>query len=270
MAVGLVAAAGAGAVVAGDVPRARRWLHGAGLIDGPDLPPPGRDLRVDWRQLDSQHMGQSVDWGLWTPSEPVEAIVLCLHGRGANQRFAFDGVGVHRFVASADLPWAVASVDGGAASYWHPRESGADPQSMLFEELMPTLEDRLGPQPVVLIGWSMGGYGALLAAAERPDRVTAVAAASPALWHSFADSARGAFDDARDFAKHDVFARVERLRETRVRIDCGDDDPFIATSRALAAQLPNAEAEFGEGFHTAASWRVRVPRQLRFLSASLS
>ena len=55
-----------------------------------------------------------------------------------------------------------------------------------------------------------------------------------------------------------------------VRIDCGEDDPFIATSRALAASLPAAESQFGEGFHDAASWRSRVPAQLTFFRNALS
>ena len=250
--------------------RARRWLRAAGVLDSPDLAPPDGHMAVEHHELASQRMQASVAWGLAVPTAPASAILLCLHGRDGSYEFAFETVAVHRFIASAGLPWAVASIDGGRASYWHRRDSGEDPQAMIFEELVPVLRDRLGPAPLLVLGWSMGGYGALLAAAEHPITVRAVAAASPALWHSFSDAAPGAFDSPADFDAHNIFRRVDQLRGVNVRIDCGEDDPFVATSRALAARLPAAESQFGEGFHDAASWRSRVPGQLAFFRNTLS
>lgn len=62
-------------------------------------------------------------------------------------------------------PFALAAVDGGPDSYWHPRASGDDPVAMIVDELLPRLDDagaRTGR--VGLIGWSMGGFGALVVA----------------------------------------------------------------------------------------------------------
>jgi hypothetical protein len=53
-----------------------------------------------------------------------------------------------------------------------------------------------------------------------------------------------------------------------VRIDCGNDDPFIANDKALAAAIAD-ESDFGEGFHDAGYWRSRVPSQLDFFRRSL-
>ena len=270
LAAGGVATAGAGALVVGESSRGRRWLHAAGVVDGPDLEPPAVEAAVERAAFDSAQMGRQVHWGLAAPADPAEAIVLCLHGRGGTHRFAFDTIGVHRFVAADGLPWAVVAVDGGASSYWHERDDGTDAQAMVFDELLPVIRDRFGALPVVLLGWSMGGYGALLAAADRPGQVVSVAAASPALWRSFDDAAPGAFDDSADFAAHDLFARVAGLRRTPVRIDCGRDDPFAGAARALARELPAAESDFGAGFHEAGSWRSRIPQQLAFFRRALA
>ena len=264
-----MASAGAGAVLAGETHRGRRWLHSVGVIDGPDREPPAVEVDVERAVLASDHMGRRVPWRLAVPTGETAATVVCLHGRGQNEGFAFDAIGVHRFVAAAGLPWAVVAADGGDASYWHERADGSDAQAMLFDELLPLVRVRLDTGPVALLGWSMGGYGALLAAASRRDDVAAVAAASPALWSRYAEAAPGSFDDDQDFAAHDVFRRIDALRGLPVRLDCGDDDPFAGATRRLATSLPKAEYETGAGFHDAGYWRSRVPAQLAFFGRTL-
>ena len=261
--------AGAGAFAA-QPSRTRRWLHSAGVLDGPDLAIPDGGARVGYEELESASMKRNVRWGLALPEGDPKALVLCMHGRGATASFAFDDIGVHQFVRQRGSHWAVAAADGGSSSYWHRRRDGSDPQQMIFDELLPEILRRIGEVPVVLLGWSMGGYGALLGASRRPHQVNAVAVAAPALFRSFNSAARGAFDNARDFAEHDVFRALPTLREVHVRIDCGEDDPFAPMVRKLADQLPDAQAEFGAGFHDAATWRHRLPNQLRFFERSLS
>lgn len=267
---GAVAAAGGAAVVtAGQRPRGRRWLHSIGLIEGPDLAPPDVPANVRWRSLSSTHVGGDVRWGMFTPDDP-QALLLCLHGRGASHRYAFESIGVERFTVAAGLPWAVVAPDGGSSSYWHPRKSGIDPQAMLVEELLPAIEDEIGRRlPTLLLGWSMGGYGALLAATERPDLFSAVVASSPAIWPSFKSSAPGAFDDADDFREHDLTRRLPALAQVPFRIDCGEDDPFAPNLRRFEVRLESDRVHFHEGFHDAPTWRSFIPHQLRFLRAAL-
>ena len=271
---GVAATAAAGAAFAGTTHRGRRWLHAAGVLDGPDAEVPGVDgaeVTVERHVLTTTHMPSGrVPYRVAPPSEgrPATAVLLCLHGRGGDDAYAFDAIGVHRFVAERRLPWTVASVDGGE-SYWHRRKDGRDPQAMIFEDLLPALTAGAGePVPLLLLGWSMGGYGAMLAAADRSESVHAVAASSPAIWRSAGDTAPGAFDDRGDFDRNDLFARarIAKLDNPRVRIDCGDDDPFAGVSRELAARLPKATAEFGAGFHDTATWRSMLPDQLAFLA----
>ena len=53
---------------------------------------------------------------------------------------------------------------------------------------------------VGFLGWSMGGYGALLLGGRLgPARTAAICAVSPALWMSSGAAAPGAFDGPDDF-----------------------------------------------------------------------
>jgi enterochelin esterase-like enzyme len=197
-------------------------------------------------------------------------VIVCLHGKSETHRMAFDHIRIPDFVGAAGQPLAVAAVDGGADSYWHPRRDGTDALAMLLEEFVPLVERRVGRVPRALMGWSMGGYGALLAAEQAPAMFGAVAVGSAALWRSPGATAPGAFDDADDYHRHDVYASIGRLRSLAVRVDCGTSDPFYAADRAFVSGLPaGAQSSFGPGFHDDAYWRSRAPAQIGFVAAAL-
>jgi S-formylglutathione hydrolase FrmB len=194
--------------------------------------------------------------------------VVALHGYGGDADWAFNSVHIERHVASSRL--AVATVDGGNF-YWHARKSGIDPGSLIVQELLPLLAGRrLATGRIGLIGWSMGGYGALLLASRLgPGRVGGVAAGSAALWQSPGDSAPGAFDDRADFVRNDVFARRRDLARIPVRLDCGTDDPFITANRAFARGLPSAVTTFDAGAHTEEYWTAHAGTQMSWLRKHL-
>jgi S-formylglutathione hydrolase FrmB len=208
----------------------------------------------------------------WRLARPVHAgavkapqhLVVALHGRGGDADWAFDNVHIERHVAPTGL--TVATVDGGDY-YWHARRSGTDPGAMVVQDLLPLLAAKgLATDRIALIGWSMGGYGALLLASRLgPSRVAGVAAASAALWQSPGDSAAGAFDDGKDFARNDVFAERGVLARMPVRLDCGRDDPFIVANRAFARGLPSVAATFDSGAHTADYWTAHAGAQMSWL-----
>src|SRR5687767_6209934 len=75
----------------------RRLLHSAGLLDGDDHDAPDAIARVAYDSFESRAMGRTVRFGLSTVPSP-SGVIVCLHGRGADERFAFDSIGVHRFV----------------------------------------------------------------------------------------------------------------------------------------------------------------------------
>jgi S-formylglutathione hydrolase FrmB len=175
-------------------------------------------------------------------------------------------------VAQGATPFALASVDG-VESYWHPRASGEDAGAMVLEEFLPLLGDHgLDVGQMAFFGWSMGGYGALrLAALLGRDRVVAATAMSPALWHSFADSSPGAFDDDNDFGRNTLFGRQRDLDGMSVRIDCGEEDPFYAATKDYVEGFPvPPDGGFQPGGHDVGYWRRMAPAHVRFIGEAFT
>jgi enterochelin esterase-like enzyme len=242
-----------------------------GLAQSPDHQVPVAHAKESRGELSSAHMLHPVGWTIAMPSVPVHGVVYCLHGHGRDHRMAFDDIHLPDVVAAAHAPLAVAAVDGGSDSYWHARTSGSDPLAMLLDEFIPMVERHIGSEPPrALLGWSMGGYGALLAAEHAPERFAAVAAASPALWTTPGATPAIAFDGAADYHRNDVFAGADRLTNMTVRIDCGTDDPFHDADAEFATKLPHANpGTFSSGFHDAAYWRSVAPAQIATITRAL-
>lgn len=201
---------------------------------------------------------------------------LVLHGKGDDHRAATKllhlDVALARVVQGGAPPMALVAVDGGHDTYWHLRANGDDPQKMLLEELLP----RLGAAGMKtarfgLFGWSMGGYGALLLAeVAGRSRVAFVAVDSPALWLTGGDSVQGAFDDAEDFARHDVFAGRSRLAGIAVRVMCGQSDSFVKATREFVKGVPDlVAADYPMGGHDPKLWVSTAVAQLTPLAHAL-
>jgi dienelactone hydrolase len=217
----------------------------------------------------------------WTISYPPGGgarlpVLIALHGRGETHSDAF-GRNLHldRYLAAAVdsgvAPFAIASVDGGDHSYWHPRRDG-DAAGMVLHEFLPLLAAHgLDTSRIGLLGWSMGGYGALYLAGQLgAARCAVVIAESPAVWHEAGQSAPGAFDDAADFDAHSIFGHLDRLRAVPLRIDCGASDGFAPVTRDLRNALtPTPAGGIEPGDHNASYWRSQAPAQLRFAAAHL-
>jgi hypothetical protein len=102
-------------------------------------------------------------------------------------------------------------------------------------------------------------------------RVRAVAVASPALFSAAGNTPPGAFDDAEDFLRNDVYGYPELLDDVPLRIDCGRSDPFYVATRDFVGRLTAPPAGgFGAGAHDADYWRSVAPAELRFLGRRLS
>lgn len=286
---GLLAGGGVvgGALVERDVLPGRtplaRWLGQAGR---PGVIPTGAAAELGPIRrgsfVSAARAGRTLGWMTAYPpgSDPDAStsagrlpVALVLHGRGDDATHLLT-VGYPAALAVAVRaglpPFALAAVDGGDR-YWHRRADGDDPARMITDEWLPRLADvGLAARPqdrIGLIGWSMGGYGALLLAARLgPSRVAAVVAESPALWRKPQSAAPGAFDNAADFHANDIFDHLDVLRSIPVRIDCGIADPFHTTAKHLAADLPGAVTDLGAGDHSLGYWRRFAPEAVRFVA----
>lgn len=216
--------------------------------------------------------GVQTNWAIARPPGQTAALhpVIALHGKGADAAQVMAG-GVEQALAEAVAaglpPFAVVAVDGGG-SYWHRRASGEDSGAMVLGELIPMLDTMgLDTSRVGFLGWSMGGYGALLLGARLgPERTAAICAVSPALWTSARASAPGAFDGSDDYAANSVWGLPE-LASIPIRIDCGTSDPFYSATHQFIAQLPNPPAgEFSPGGHDGGFWSSQLPAEITWMA----
>lgn len=220
--------------------------------------------------------GVNTNWAIARPPGQTTPLrpVIALHGKGSDAATVMAGgveQGLAQAVEAGLPPFAVVAVDGGG-SYWHKRASGEDSGTMVLSELLPMLDSQgLDTSRVAFLGWSMGGYGALLLGARLgPARTAAIAAVSPALWMSSGATAPGAFDGADDFAANTVFG-LPALGSIPIRIDCGDSDPFYSATKSFIGQLPNPPAGgFSPGGHDASFWSAQLPGELSWLAPLLT
>jgi hypothetical protein len=101
-----------------------------------------------------------------------------------------------------------------------------------------------------------------------------VAPLSAALWPEAGLSAPGAFDDAEDWKRHNVFAERSRFANIPIRLACGTSDPFYASDKAFIDGFPKGpayevRAVFDAGGHDATFWAGHAEAQMQFLAYHL-
>lgn len=279
-AAGAALAVGAGYGVEQGVLPGRPWLQERLGLNGEDGVVPDIEAGPveQGRFVSSARLGAETGWCLVHPPGRHQQlpVVVALHGLGQDHAsLVAPEMGLPQFLAAAIAagvpPFAVAAVDGGR-SYWHPRPDGEDAGAAVTDELLPMLGERgLDTRRIGLLGWSMGGYGALrLGAQLGPGRVAAVVAVSPAIWTDPADASPAGFEDAAEYEAYSVLGHQHELAGIAVRIDCGTGDPFYPAVQDYAEGLPTgAEVTFEPGGHDEGYWRRVLPGQLAFLGAAV-
>jgi enterochelin esterase-like enzyme len=200
-------------------------------------------------------------------------LLVFLHGRSSSPDSNLHQPFFDELRALGRRAPVVLLADGGDHSYWHDRGDGRWGSSVLHEAIPAALHrTHADARRVAIGGISMGGFGALDLARLAPGRFCAVGAHSAALGFRGGDTAAGAFDDAADFARHDVLgaATAKLVYRVPVWIDVGRDDPFAQADTALARELAQHGTSVAFHLHGGGhgGWSERMPRYLRFYAAA--
>lgn len=279
MTAGLV---GGGVGVQQGVLPGRPFLQDALGLNGADgvVPDVAPGLVEEGSFVSEARGGVETGWSLIRPPSVDDGplpLVVALHGLGADHTMlTLPEFGLDRYLAAyvnaGGTPFAIAAPDGGT-SYWH-SHGGEDSGAMVTDELLPRLEQRgYDTGTVGLMGWSMGGYGALrLAGLLGPSATSAVVAVSPALWTDPHKAPPTGFANAEEANEFTVVGHQEDLEGIPVRVDIGTGDPFYHFVQDYVSGFPDdagVVSTFQPGGHTVGYWRRMMPAELEFLGENL-
>jgi S-formylglutathione hydrolase FrmB len=234
---------------------------------------------VETLTIDSRAVGERLRTTVVTPAAAAEGprpLLVFLHGRSGDERSELDDAFFAALAALGRRAPIVAFPSGGDHSYWHDRADGRW-GTYVTREVIPAVVSRFGAdrRRVAIGGISMGGFGAYDIARLHPGRFCAVGGHSPALWRSGGETAPGAFDDADDFARHDVIGAARSdpaaFGAARLWVDAGDEDPFHPGVEALAAALDGRlTSRTWPGGHEAEYWNAHWASYARFYARALA
>jgi enterochelin esterase-like enzyme len=243
-----------------------------------DAPPAG--LKVEDLTVASRAVQQDMAVKVVVPEGGAAGrpLLVFLHGRGGDEGSYLHDPLLHAIGALGDRAPVVAFPDGAEDKYWHDRDSG-DWGRYVTAEVIPQVAERFGTDRdrVAIGGISMGGFGAFDLARLNPGAFCAAGGHSPAIWATAAESAAGAFDDAEDFAAHDLVTAAGSdpagLAGPELWLDAGDEDPFLPGDDAFAAALAGSGIEIEEhrwpGGHEGEYWNEHWDEYLRFYADAL-
>jgi S-formylglutathione hydrolase FrmB len=283
----LIGAAGGAVVLGGGAagfdyeldrhPGLRQRLFGCGGT--PSVPRSAYD--VGYATFASSAMKTNVGYAIATPHDrrPDEALplILALPGEGGHDADFNRYVGLPGYASAAGVRACFVSPGDVNSTYYHPRADGTNMFACLVDELIPLVEQRHqvggSRNRRATYGVSMGGFGALLIAQQRPDLICATVGSSPAVFPSYHAAITGhphTFDSEADWEQWGVWTHASSMGGVPVRIDCGQSDPFASTARSLIQRIPGAVGEISSGCHQRSFWRRKVSAQLKFLDRHLT
>jgi poly(3-hydroxybutyrate) depolymerase len=252
------------------------------MVVGPADERARHGAKLETITIDSRDTGRELDTKVIVPKDGGEGrpLLVFLHGRNGGPSDELNGSMYDAIAAQGDRAPIVAFPDGADHSYWHDRADG-NWGSYVTDEVIPEVVDRFGadPERVAIGGISMGGYGAFDIARLHPGRFCAVGGHSPAIFAAGGDSPAGAFDDAGDFSRHDVFndaaSDPSPWRGLPVWLDVGTEDSLHTITGRFAAELEKDGAEVSlhedwRGDHEGDYWRAHFGAYLRFYAAALA
>lgn len=128
------------------------------------------------------------------------------------------GVGLPGWATAAKLNLAFASPGGVASTYYHPRTDGTNALAWVTDEFIPMIEKRFAvggsKAKRAIYGTSMGGFGALLVAQQRPDLVCAAVGSAPAVFPTYDAAITGhpdTFDSEADWERWEFWDHLDTM-----------------------------------------------------------
>jgi enterochelin esterase-like enzyme len=251
-----------------------------GLIAG-EQRSEARGARVISFTIHSRYVGRDLEEKGVIPAATtaLHPLLVFLHGRKGHPGDIFTPAFFAELARLGARAPAVVEVNGDHHSYYHDRSSGAW-GSYVMREAIPVALRLLhaDPRRIAIGGISMGGFGAFDLARLHPGRFCAVGGHSPAIFLNARDTARGAFDDAADFDRHDVYRYATSGRDPYagipVWIDHGTRDPFgpadDAFARALERRGTHVTQHVWPGGHYDSYWFAHIASYLRFYAVALA
>jgi S-formylglutathione hydrolase FrmB len=235
--------------------------------------------KVETITIDSRAVGKQLPTAVVIPAARPEGrrpLLVFLHGRDNDERGQLNDAFFSALADLGDRAPIVAFPYGGQNSYWHDRAHGRW-GAYVTREVIPEVVKRFDAdrRRVAIGGISMGGLGAYDIARMHPGRFCAVAGHSPALWRTAGETAAGAFDDAGDFARHDVIgaarANPDAFGQVPLWLDAGDQDFFRSGDAAFTDALGSrVSAHTWPGGHDGDYWNAHWPDYARFYARALA
>jgi S-formylglutathione hydrolase FrmB len=208
-------------------------------------------------------------------------LLVFLHGRGGSgSAYTEDEAMFEALARLGRRAPVIAFPDGGDHGYWHNRAEG-NWGNYVVDEVIPLAarEGDADPHRVAIGGISMGGFGAYDIALKHPGRFCAVGGHSPALWLRAEDTAPGAFDNAGDFERNNVIAKVRAdpgaFGGIPIWNDAGTEDPFLIADVAFDNALEAGGADITAhdtwpGGHNSTYWDEHWGAYLSFYAQALA
>ncbi|VWB93047.1 esterase [Burkholderia lata] len=212
-------------------------------------------------------------------------VVYLLHGSGGDHT---DWTSNTHIAALADRYHVILVMPDGGHESWYidsPFDSGSRYETFIGDEVVSYVDSHFRTiatqRARAITGLSMGGFGALRIALDRPDTFGAVGSISgavdprccsdePGIAHVFGDPGRHPSFWNRNVIAASASAFVRAHLD--LTIDCGRDDAFVGSNRTLHERLvalgvPHDYAE-RPGGHTWDYWANAIRYQMRFFAMS--
>lgn len=259
--------------------------------------------------VQSQLLNKPIPYSVYMPDDPAPPggwpVLYLLHGLNGNERDWLNAGNIGRtldeMIAAKALPPLVAVMPMAGNSWYvnDPRSQGLGPVAKaMLEEFVPAIEKRhqvaACREARAIGGLSMGGYGALLYALDRPDLFTAAISLSGSISPEIGDTGnpndariplpfRSVFGepfDRNSYQTWNLYPKVRRLsgnaNKPALFLTAADEDFPRLLEGAVTFQHAAASAGFktelrvDDGAHTWPYWAKAVKPALSWLSGKIA